>query len=398
MRVTPLRPEPSDATIRVAATVEPSTRPAATLWYEVPATHQDWIPDDADHVLVATVMTAMALGEDLHIAGPVSARLVANLEAYQQVWHAWVPTMFQRVRVTADELLPDRRPDGDDELCLFSGGVDASWTLLRRATDTGRATRSVTAVMVRGMGGFLLPEPELFEAALVEARATTAQLGVDIVPVTTNWERVVQGFGMDVEKCHAAGFVSCLGVVSAHHPRGVIASGQGAEVVDGHGSHPTTDPLLGSGRFEVVHHGAGLERSDKLRDLAGWPALLPTLRVCNIARRTRRNCGRCEKCLRTALASQSVGLEPVGGLRAPTVADVRGVAFPLSWNADEWRRCLEQPADTSLIDPAVARAVRRRLWMSDHHLPTAADLRRSGRRIRRRIRRVPGKVWRVIRR
>ncbi|MDQ3804974.1 MAG: hypothetical protein M3416_14235, partial [Acidobacteriota bacterium] len=73
------------------------------------------------------------------------------------------------------------------------------------------------------------------------------------------------------------------------------------------GSHWQTDPLWSSDRLEVVHVGAELPRSDKLRAIAREPLVREHLRVCweNLA--PEGNCSRCEKCLRTRLMLADCG-------------------------------------------------------------------------------------------
>jgi hypothetical protein len=75
-----------------------------------------------------------------------------------------------------------------------------------------------------------------------------------------------------------------------------------------YGSNPVTDWLMSSYAFQIVHDGAAFTRSEKVRELANWPEALRYLQVCWQGDQKDRNCGRCEKCIRTILNFRAVGL------------------------------------------------------------------------------------------
>src|SRR3712207_3072251 len=60
-------------------------------------------PDDASPFLVATLLLAMRLGEDLRVDGPVSPRLLHNLEDVQLLYAAWDPTLRRAQVATGGE-------------------------------------------------------------------------------------------------------------------------------------------------------------------------------------------------------------------------------------------------------------------------------------------------------
>ena len=66
------------------------------------------------------------------------------------------------------------------------------------------------------------------------------------------------------------------------------------------GSHPISDPLWSIECRQVLHDGADISRSGKIRFIADYPEVMNNLQVCwdNIS----YNCGHCSKCLRTKAA------------------------------------------------------------------------------------------------
>src|SRR5699024_10818106 len=75
------------------------------------------------------------------------------------------------------------------------------------------------------------------------------------------------------------------------------------------GSNPVTDHLLSGQQMRIVHDGAGFSRTEKLAVLAGIPGSMSDLRVCWAGPDKDRNCGVCEKCVRTKLNLLAVGVE-----------------------------------------------------------------------------------------
>ena len=73
------------------------------------------------------------------------------------------------------------------------------------------------------------------------------------------------------------------------------------------GTNPVTDHLLSGGRMAIVHDGAAFCRTDKIAFLADVPAALQSLKVCWEGKHQGRNCGVCEKCVRTQINLLAVG-------------------------------------------------------------------------------------------
>ena len=68
-----------------------------------------------------------------------------------------------------------------------------------------------------------------------------------------------------------------------------------------------TDHLLSGDMMTIVHDGAGYSRTEKAELLLGFPFVVEGLKVCWEGRDPEKNCGRCEKCLRTRLNFAAAG-------------------------------------------------------------------------------------------
>jgi len=74
------------------------------------------------------------------------------------------------------------------------------------------------------------------------------------------------------------------------------------------GSTPATDYLLSGRGFSIVHDGAGFSRTEKVKSLARNASARRSIKVCWEGAHQGRNCGVCEKCIRTKLNFLAVGV------------------------------------------------------------------------------------------
>jgi hypothetical protein len=73
------------------------------------------------------------------------------------------------------------------------------------------------------------------------------------------------------------------------------------------GSDPGIDYLLSTEGTQVMHHGSGFTRIEKTEAIAHWEEIWDKLRVC-IPDDGTVNCSKCEKCLRTMMTLDMLGV------------------------------------------------------------------------------------------
>lgn len=263
-----------------------------------------------DLAAIALVFKAMQSGRSLHVDGPVSLELLEGLEDLVASWTMWRPDLYKRIAVTATEEVSDRDlPVGEarQAVAAFSGGVDASFTFWRHFTGiAGRGNRAVRAAVLAHGLDIPLSRQKAFDVAHHSATATLRASGVPLVKMRTNWREVASSsWQMDF----GSGLAACLrnwqGTVGA----GLIGSDEDyAHLVIPWGSNPITFSMLSTGNFAVVYDGAGYGRTAKVRAIGEWKDCLKNLRVCWENSDSGRNCGICEKCVRTKLNFLAAGL------------------------------------------------------------------------------------------
>lgn len=265
------------------------------------------------HDIAATglVFFAMHHGKHLHVEGPVSASLLDNLEDLVVSWVNWRPDLYQRINISAAEEV--RTPDGpsssvisNQAVAAFSGGLDASFTAWRHVSGkVGRRNKKLIAgVLIHGFD-IPLDAHQAFETAYKTAAESLGSLGVPLAVIKTNW-RTQTSVNWNLE--FGAGISTCL-----RHWQGMAGTALSGSDDDYRnltlpwGGNPITYPMLSSSDFRVVYDGVEFSRTEKAEGITDWPTGMRNLRVCWQGPLTGKNCGICEKCLRTKMNFLAVG-------------------------------------------------------------------------------------------
>ncbi|MFO1512446.1 MAG: hypothetical protein U1F83_05950 [Verrucomicrobiota bacterium] len=283
------------------ASVRLETRGVAgeTLWYRLPAEHETSLPESLDPFVIGTLFVAMRRAMDLRVHGRVSPSLLRNLEEFQAAWHCWHPERYHRIEIRADTEREEESANNDRAVMMFSGGLDSCFTAWRHTQKLcGRRSQNLdAAVMVHGFD-IPLEEPEVFRRAAENSRKLAESVGLELIPVACNFRQL----GDDWEQEHGAGLASCLHLLCKRYATGLIA---GSHVYNTlrfpWGSNPLTDGLLSSASLAIVYDGGDFSRREKAREVAAWHEAMARLRVCWEGEHKDRNCGKCLRCVGTAI-------------------------------------------------------------------------------------------------
>jgi hypothetical protein len=261
----------------------------------------------------------------LHIEGPVSKTLLRNLEEFQDAWHLWQPSLYWPVRITAAEERP-APPEPVKRLGVFafSGGVDSVSALLRHYTgDLER--RAVTPVAAMLVHGFDIPlnATAAFNTARDNAQASLEELGLPLCAVRTDWR---DSMSRRWQLEYGTGLFACLHQFAGVANVGVIGSDEDyAHLEVPWGNNPITNPMLAGGAFALQTECGGMTRTERVALIAKFPQMAARLRVCWQGPMSGRNCGKCEKCVRTQLNFLAAGFEPMCFDNRPTTKQILGL-------------------------------------------------------------------------
>lgn len=297
-----------NGSILVSARIELPEQPPQRLWYRLPAQYRSRITESCDPFVVATILLIMSQGIPTVVHGEVSPSLLQNLEEFQAAWACWCPQKYQQVEITAElEREPPAIDPSRPAIVAFSGGVDSCFTLFQHRTSrSGRQQRPIEACLM--VHGFDIPleQEEVFARATEKSQKMAASLGVELIPMATNYRQL----GQNWEDTHGTATASCLMLLQKSYSIGLIGSFLPYQSLKlPWGTNPVTDGLLSSKTFQCIHDGASFTRLEKIQEIAHWPAALQDLRVCWQGAEKDRNCCRCEKCIRTILALRVVGVD-----------------------------------------------------------------------------------------
>ena len=252
-----------------------------------------------DGPVQSVLLHCMQRGRPLRIHGALSASCLYNLHELQRAWSMWRPSLYRRIDLLPDAVVTEhiRSPK---TMQAFSGGIDASFTLVSHKYLYGeRGGFDVSAgLLVQGFD-VAYEDRSGFARLAARVKKTLEQAGVELKLMRTNSKELeLQGW-MDSSALQLS---ACVHQFAGEFGRTLIGSSEPYDaLIIPWGSSPITDHLLSGDMMTIVHDGAGYSRTDKAEVLLKFPFVLEGLKVCWQGSDPEKNCGACEKCLRTRL-------------------------------------------------------------------------------------------------
>jgi hypothetical protein len=249
----------------------------------------------------------------VRVEGRLCPRLRDGLRTALRTLRTWYPHRFpdSEPEIEAGQGFAALRPPPPRAALFLSGGIDSLFALARNResfpAEHPAAHRDAVFIVGFGtQGGNQATERHenvrARQRSAVEAVAKIARL--DLLVVRSN----VEVLGEDNEFFLTASHGAHLLAVAHLFPRRVssvsVAASQDAFEPKPWGSHPMLDNQYATSAIDVIHEGFDLRREERIARIARWKEALPFLMVCTQGPLPdgKRNCGRCEKCLRTMVA------------------------------------------------------------------------------------------------
>jgi hypothetical protein len=327
-----------------------------------------------DCFAAAALIPSMKEGTPLELRGyPISAKLAANMQTIQEVFHCWNPEALRIVEVRVEREAP--RTPHERTGSMFSGGVDSMHTFLKRKDEV------TDLILIDGFDFMLTPEE--LEESLRRNREFAARFGKRLIPVQTNFLEFERKMGLS----RHLGYGLCLAsvILSIGLRRVFVPSSHTYADLVPSSSHPLTDPMWSNGGVEVIHSNADAVRARKVEEIAQHPEFLQALRVC--WNQHNGNCGKCAKCVRTMLTLKILGVPgPFPPRVDPRIVRTLRPASEIGLNFILDNLVLAAQHGDQEVFKALKRAVRRwdRRWAV--HYFDRGFLNNLGRRIWRKLR------------
>lgn len=278
----------------------------ADAYFEFPRRYESYVAETADAFAIAMMLPSMAAGESLEVDSPVSESLLFNLTSIQEIFHAWFP-QFQRVHIHAESRPDTGQSRAHGAATFFSGGVDSFYTLLKRIGPEPLPEPLTHMIFMHGVEQKLYSS-EKTDLSQQRAENIAEMTGVECIVGTTNlrslfplhWERYYVGGALAAIAHTLSRGLGYVCIPSSHSHREQIMSG----------TSPLVDERYSTEAMRIVHDGSEFGRADKTARIVEWnqPLVLQNLRVCIENSAGDFNCGKCYKCVRTAVALKAIGV------------------------------------------------------------------------------------------
>jgi len=304
--------------IRANATVtfEDCGQPEKEIFIETEGAFSDGFYANPHAFAVGCIIPALHFGEQrLRIDQPICPFLKEGLETVMALMHHWTAGRFKPLVIESPLAEASQHTEKDRHAAIFlSGGMD-SLAALKRILDTYARTHPgypKDALLLHGfdIGGVIErgAKYHVFERAKAAMAPVADAAGLSLVPVYTNIRHLCDDRDLWLNQFFGAVLAAAVHAFAPRIDLAWLASSYDIPHLHPCGSHPLLDPAYSSSDLQIVHRDAGLSRMEKLDIVAGWDVGFQNFRVCLANLPEKLNCGRCEKCVRTMLELEAVGL------------------------------------------------------------------------------------------
>lgn len=277
---------------------------AEVIWFEVPESHAGFLSLSGNPWLACLLPLAVTTGERLQLSAPLDKSLYQGAMELMRIWEGWYPQLHA-IPIEADVLDPAPSTSSlKRTMTFFSGGIDSFFTALRYEAESG--SRIDDLVKARGLD-IPLQDAQAFERLRARLRKAADEMGMNLIDVSTNLRETRFRETKWGELSHGAALASIGLALERGWDRIVISSTHSYDSLLPWGSHPATDPLLSTTQTQIVHYGAAYNRVQKTEAVSGSDVALRSLKVCALTR-TDENCSACNKCYRTMITLELLGV------------------------------------------------------------------------------------------
>jgi hypothetical protein len=286
------------------------------VWFASPDVRLEPGPEAATCLLA---YPCLAAGRPLRFTGQrPGATFLGNVRSATDLMAGWwgLPSLEYLVAADCPPPPPSQRRATGTAL-FFSGGLDSFYSLFRYPGID-------TLVFITGFD-VRLANRAAADAMIADFRRIAAARGLRLVTLATNLRDHPLLGGQRWARYHGAAKLATTHLLRRVASRFVASASYHHSNLGSWGSHPDLDWRWGDDEVAIDHFGTEAWRGEKLLAVAGEPLVHATLRVCYPSPPTGRNCGRCEKCVRTRLHYHAC----LPGMRCATMPDEPPLAAAL---------------------------------------------------------------------
>ncbi len=266
-----------------------------TFYFETSVYVDDSI-DSGEFALWSFLPVAMAEGKDLYINAPCTRIAIENAEKLIEVWACWLPGLYSLIKVNSSEIREPFDTAGKKDLLCFSGGVDSTYTLLKKEFPKG-----VDFITVQGMD-YYVSDNVSFDRAKAKTAPMADRYSATRIFVRSNAYSVYKKYELAPRITYVFVLAACSFIYMQNYATVTLAADfslyQQLEELP-YGSSYATDRFFSSGDFCLHSHAEDVTRAEKLPFIAENTDALRSLSFCKDRSVRPDNCGVCIKCMRT---------------------------------------------------------------------------------------------------
>lgn len=284
------------------------------LWYQLTADRKEFISELSDAPLLALIIPAMALGEDIYVEGCVSDRLYYNLQnSYQQILQIIIPSL-KRIRIYPSNInSQNERKLGKGVAAGFSAGIDSFCVLHDYYYSGVPLNLRLTHLLFNNVGshGRGIKGRLLFRERYEKVKPVADLIGLPLIEVDTNMDDFYKDFTF--QQTHTVRNASVALLLQNGIGRYFYASGLDYKNIGIFKAHDLaysdliTLPLLSTDAIDITSVGSQYSRVEKTLKVATIKDSYTTLDICARGHKAG-NCSTCWKCKRTLLTLEIAGL------------------------------------------------------------------------------------------
>ncbi|MCP4143991.1 MAG: hypothetical protein GY752_01760 [bacterium] len=291
-----------------------SIRGNETLWYSLHESYGDLLSKTCDAPLVALLIPAMAIGEDIHINGMISERLLYNLSVpLQKLLQLIIPSLHQ-IKIHPEDVCCDKPSLVSGVATGFSGGIDSYCLLADHYYSKVSERFKITHLLFNNVGSHGSGAEQLFRERYERLVPVAELLGLPFLMINSNLDSFYDK-KLSFQQTHTIRNASVALLLQGGIGRYMYGSAyhySDAFVGPSTGTGRTdniTLPLLSTDTLDAFSVGGEYTRVEKTLRVAELLDSYKHLDVCVNAYNTNgyTNCSTCWKCLRTLATLEIAG-------------------------------------------------------------------------------------------
>ncbi len=294
-------------------------------FYSIPETYASLADTESSNCfLVGFLYPAMRFGEDIHIEGSVSSKLLYNINEYMIPLLTTCDNRLKTIKVTADttnstgNIAPKAIGTG------FSGGIDSFTTIYNHFAKPTPIDFKITHLFFFNVGAHGIPHnleeleaiDKKFHARFERLKSYPEEVGLDFVPVNSNLH-LYHPWG-HLETCTFATISAVMFLQKGIKRYYLASSGHPYQQLWHYLGVPNRPddlamlngqllPWLSTESLDLVDDGMIYDRSQKTELIADYAPVSKYLNVCCNYDTLDTNCSICNKCCRTLLTLELLG-------------------------------------------------------------------------------------------